>query len=85
MTNTPETALQREGLLVSVCRLMTAPFLVRTPKSVTIRTRTRKSSPVKLVSITESTGITPQTDDQNNSMKIPPLNEMFLLNAQCEK
>ena len=85
VTNTPETAPQREGLLVSACRLMTAPFSVRTLKNVTIRTRTRKSSPVKLVSITESTGITPQTDDQNNSMKMPPPNEMFLLNAQCER
>ena len=85
VTSTPETALQREGLLASACRLMKAPFLIRTPKNVTTRTRTRKSNPAKLVSITESTGITSQSEDQNGSMKIPPPNEMFLLNAQCEK
>ena len=64
---------------------MTAPFSIRTPKNVTTRTRTRKSNPAKLVSITESTGITSQSEDQNDSMKIPPPNEMFLLNTQCEK
>ena len=64
---------------------MTAPFLIRTPKNVTTRTRTRKSNPAKLVSITEGTGITSQYENQNDSMKIPPPNEMFLLNAQCEK
>ena len=37
------------------------------------------------MSITESTGITSQSEDQNDSMKIPPPNEMFLLNPQCEK
>ena len=64
---------------------MTAPFSIRTPKNVTTRTRTRKSNPAKLVSITEGTGIKPQSEDQDESMKIPPPNEMFLLNAQCEK
>ena len=77
VTSTPETALQKEGLLDSAYRLMTAPFLVRTPKNVTTRTRTRKSNPAKLVSITESTGITSQSEDQNDSMKIPPPNEML--------
>ena len=37
------------------------------------------------MSITETTGFNPQAEDQNNGMKIPPLNEMFLLNALCEK
>ena len=64
---------------------MTAPFPIRTLKNVTTRTRTRKSNPAKLVSITEGTGIKPQSEDQDDSMKIPPPNEMFLLNAQCEK
>ena len=85
VTSTPETAPQREGLLASAYRLMTASFSIRTPKNVTTRTRTRKSNPAKLVSITESTGITSQSEDQNDSMKIPTPNEMFLLNAQCEK
>ena len=30
-------------------------------------------------------GITAQTEDRNNGMKVPLLNEMFLLNTQCEK
>ena len=85
VTSTPDAALQKEGLLALAYRLMTAPFTVRTPKNITTRTRKRKSSPVKLVSIMESTGITTKTEDQNNSMKIPPPNEMFLLNAWCEK
>ena len=57
VTSTPETAQQREGLLASAYRLMTTPFSIRTPKNVTTRTRTRKSNPAKLVSITEGTGI----------------------------
>ena len=77
VTSTPDAALQREGLLASAYRLMTAPFTVRTLKNVTTRIRKEKSSPSQLVSITESTGITTQTEDQNNSMKVPPLNEMF--------
>ena len=85
VTSTPDAALQREDLLASTYRLMTASFTIRTPKNVTTRTRKRKSSPAKLVSITESTGNTAQTEDQKNSMKVPLPNEMFLLNAQCEK
>ena len=64
MTSTPETAPQREGLLASAYRLMTAPFLIRTPKNVTTKTRTRKSNPAKLVSITEGTSIITQSEEQ---------------------
>ena len=85
VTSTPEAAPQKAGLLASTYRLMTAPFIVRTPKNVTTRTRKRKSSPVKLVSATETTGTSAQTENQNSGMKVPPPNEMFLLNAQCEK
>ena len=42
-----------------------------------------KSSPVKLVSPTEITGTNEETE--SSSMKVPPPNEMFLLNARCEK
>ena len=84
VTSTPETAPQR-GFLASAYRLMTAHFSIRIPKNITTRPRTRKSNPAKLVSITEGTGITSQSEDQNDSMKIPPPNEMFLLNTQCEK
>ena len=54
VTSTPEAALQKESLLASVYRLMTAPFIIRTLKNLTTRTRKRKSSPVKLVSATEN-------------------------------
>ena len=64
---------------------MTAPFTIRTPKNMTTRTRKRKSGPVKLVSETETTGTNAQTENQNSSMKVLPPNEMFLLNARCEK
>ena len=37
VTSTPETAPQREGLLASAYRLMTAPFLIRRLKNVTTR------------------------------------------------
>ena len=62
---------------------MTAPFIIRTPKNVTTRTRERKSSPVKLLSPTDITGTNEETE--SSSMKVPPPNEMFLLNARCEK
>ena len=52
---------------------------------MTTRTRKRKSSPAKLGSETETTGTNAQTENQNSSMKVPPLNEMFLLNTRCEK
>ena len=85
VTSTPDAAPQREGLLASAYRLMTALFTERTPKNVTTRTRKRKSSPTKLVSITETTGIATQSEGQNDSMKIPLPNEMFLLYARHEK
>ena len=78
MTSTPETTPQREGWRASAYRLMTVPFIVRTLKNGTTRTRKRKSSPIKLVCINT------QTEDQNNDLKIPLPNEMFLLNAWCE-
>ena len=62
---------------------MTAPFTIRTPKNMTTRARQRKSNPVKLVSPTEITGTNAET--KSDSMKVPPLNEMFLLNTRCEK
>ena len=85
VTRTPVATPQKESLLASAYRLVTAPFTIRTPKNMTTRTRRRKSSPVKLVSETETTGTNTQTENQNSSMKVPPLNEMFLLNTRCEK
>ena len=62
--------------------MMTAPFTIRMPKNVTTRTR-KKSNPVKLVSPTEVTGT--NTETESSGMKVPPPNEMFLLNARCDK
>ena len=53
MTTTPDAAPQKEGLFASACRIMTAPFLMRTPKNVTTRNKKRKSSPNKMVCINE--------------------------------
>ena len=85
VASTPDAAQQKEGLLTSAYRLMTAPFSMRTPKNVTTRTRKRKSSPSKMVCISKITGLATKAEDHNDIMKIPPPNEMFLLNAQCEK
>ena len=54
VTTTPDAAPQKEGLLVSAYRIMTAPFLMRTPKYVTTRNKKRKSSPNKMVHINET-------------------------------
>ena len=62
---------------------MTAPFTIRTPKNVTTRARQRKSNLLKLVSPAEITGT--NTETESDSMKVPPPNEMFLLNTRCEK
>ena len=85
--NTPDAAPQKEGLLVSAYRFMTAPFWVRTPNNVTTHNRRRKSSPNKLVcidSLATSAGsnISPNTDD---SLKIRTPIEISRLDARCEK
>ena len=85
VTSTPDAAPQKEGLLASAYRLMTAPFSMRTPKNVTTRNRKRKSSPSKMVCISEITCFAMKAEDHIDSMKIPPPNEIFLLNAWYEK
>ena len=96
VTTTPYAAPQKEGLLASAYILMTVPFSMRTLKNVTTRNKKRKSSPNKMVCINEitdkltlkaeSTNATSLgTGSPNNSMKIPPRNEMYLLNAHCLK
>ena len=87
MRNTPDAAPQKEGLLTSAYRFMTAPFLVRTSNNVTTRNKRRKSSPNKLVhiySLATSAGsnISPNTDD---SMEIPTPLEISRLDARCKK
>ena len=96
MTTTPDAAPEKEGLLASAYRLMTLPFLMRTLKNVTTRNKKIKSSPNKMVHINEvadnltskaeSTNATSLgTSSPNDSIKIPSPNEMYLLNAHCEK
>ena len=53
VTTTPDAAPQKEGLLTSAYRIMTAPFSMRTQKNVTTRNKKRKSSPSKMVHINE--------------------------------
>ena len=94
--NTPDAAPQEEGLLASAYRIVTSPFSMRTPKNVATRNKKRKSSPNKMVHINEvadnltskavSTNATSLgTSSLNDSMKTPPPNEMYQLNAHCEK
>ena len=96
MTTTPDAAPQKKGLLASAYRIVTAPFCMRTPKNVTSRHKKRKSSPSKMVRINKiadnltSKAENPSatslgTSSPNDSMKGPPPNKMYLLNAQCEK
>ena len=85
VTSTPDAAPQKEGLLASAHRLMTAPFSMRTPKNVTTRNRKRKSSPSKMVHMNEIADLATQAENHTDSMKVPPPNTMFLLNATCEK
>ena len=85
--NTLDAAPEKEGLLTSAYRFMSAPFSVRTPSNVTTRNRQRKSSPNKLVhidSLATSAGlnISPNTDD---SLKIPTPLEIIRLDVRCKK
>ena len=93
VTTTPDTAPQKEGLLASVYRIMTAPFLMRTPKNVTTRNKKRKSSPNKMVCINEiADNLTLKAESTNatilgaitpsDSMKMPSPNEMCR-STQC--
>ena len=50
---------------------------------MTTRVRQRKSNPIKLVSPAEITGTNAETE--SNSMEMPPLNDMILLNTRCEE
>ena len=87
VTSTPDAAPRKEGLLASVYRFMTAPFLVRTPSNVTTRNKRKKSSPTKLVRIDNlaSLGVPSVSSEAENVMKVPSSQEMIGLNARCEK
>ena len=96
VTTTPDAAPQKEGLLASAYRIVTAPFSMRTPGNVTTRHKKRKSILNKMVCINKiadnltykaenPSAISLRASSLNNKMNILPPNEMYLLNAQCEK
>ena len=90
MTTTPDAAPQKEGLLASAYRIMTAPFLMRTPKNVTTRNKKRKSSPNKMVHINENADNLTSKAESTNATSLGTgspndSNKMYLLNAHCEK
>ena len=96
VTTTPDAAPQKEGLLASAYRLVTAPFSMRTLKNVTTRHKKGKSSPSKMVCINEiADNLTSKAENSNtaslgisspsDSMQILTPNEMILFNAQCNK
>ena len=87
VTNTPEAAPSKEGLLASAYRFMTAPFQVRTPRNVTTRNKRKMSNPNKLVGSDNLIEIT-VADKQPEAeciLKLPTSQEIVALNARCEK
>ena len=83
MTTTLNAAPQKEGLLASAYRIVTAPFSMRTPKNVTTRHKKRRSSLSKMVRINKiADKLTSKAENPsatslaasslNNSMKMPP-------------
>ena len=87
VTNTPDAAPSKEGLLASAYRFMTAPFQVRTPRNVTTCNKRKMSNPNKLVG---SEGLIPtavadKQPETEHIPKIPTSQEIIGLNARCEK
>ena len=87
VTNMPDAAPSKEGLLASAYRFMTAPFQVRTPRNVTTRNKRKMSNPNKLVG---SEGLIPtavadKQPETEHIPKIPTSQEIIGLNARCEK
>ena len=75
------------GLLTSAYRLMTAPFLVRTPSNVMTCNRQRKSSLNKLVCI-DNLATSAESNicsNADNILKVPMPQEITKLDARCEK
>ena len=87
MTSTPDAAPRREGLLASAYRLMTVPFLIRTPSNVTTCNSQRKSSPNKLVCINNlaTSAVSNISSDAENVLKVPTSLEITRLDARCKK
>ena len=87
VTSTPDAAPRKEGLLASVYRIMTAPFLVRMPSNVTTRNKQNKSSPNKLVCINNlaTSAVLNITSEAENVLKVMTSQEIIGLNSRCEK
>ena len=86
VTNTPDAAPSKEGLLASAYRFMTAPFQVRTPRNVTCNKR-KMSNPNKLVGSEGliTTAVADKQPETEHIPKIPTSQEIIGLNARCEK
>ena len=84
---TPDAAPRKEGLLASMYRFMTAPFLVRTPSNVMTRNKRKKSSPIKLVHMDNLAipAVSNTTSEAENALKVPTSQEIIGLNSRCEK
>ena len=83
LTSTPDAAPNKEGLLASAYRFMTALFLVRTPKNVTTRNRRKMLNPNKLVGIESS--VVDKQQGTEYVLKELTSQEIIRLNARCEK
>ena len=87
VTNTPDAAPSKEGLLASAYRFMTAPFQVRTSRNVTTRNKRKMSNPNKLVGSEGliTTAVADKQPETEHIPKIPTSQEIIGLNARCEK
>ena len=87
VTSTPDAAPRKEGLLASMYRFMTAPFLVRMPSNVMTRNKRKKSSPNKLVHINNlaTSAVSNISSEVENALKVPTSQEIIGLNSRCEK
>ena len=87
VTNTPDAAPSKEGLLALAYRFMTAPFQVRTPRNVTTRNKRKMSNPNKLVGSEGliTTAVADKQPETEHISKIPTSQEIIGLNARCEK
>ena len=87
VTNTPDAAPSKEGLLASAYRFMTAPFQVRTPRNVTMRNKRKMSNPNKLVGSDGliTTAVADKQPETEHISKISTSQEIIGLNARCEK
>ena len=87
VSNTPDAAPSKEGLLASAYRFMTAPFQVRTPRNVTTRNKRKMSNPNKLVGSDDliAAAVADKQPEAEYISKLPTSQEIVILNARCDK